>query len=466
MTRREGVSRRQILHLLGRSALFLPFLSLLRPRPAGAAGVAKRAIFFYFPDGVAGPSQEGDPSLWHAQGSETDFTLPAQLEPLTAHKGDCVFLNGLSMGPTDSGSHPGGAKKLLTAFDGGNGESIDQMLARTAGAQAPFRHVYLGAAANANNASGDKHISYPSPGQSITPEDNPRQAFEFLFGKGGSGGSSGAAGAGGAAGSAASGPDPVEVSVIDGLLDDMKELQGKLGDTEKSKLALHFESLRQAEKRIKSAGTPPVGAPPSCGSPSLDTAGFTDEQLGDPASFPAILRAQIDLMVLAMQCGLTQVGTIQASIHTSELIMSRFVGSEMYDPSFDMRSHQASHYGAAHDPQKREFTDFVKQGRWWVSQFAYLLDQLKSRPEDGGTMLDNSVVLLCTEVCDGNTHLHDNMPFVLAGGAGGAIKTGRLLSYDGLRHGGLHASIARSMGQMIGSFGDTPQGPLPGLLSG
>jgi hypothetical protein len=30
------------------------------------------------------------------------------------------------MGATDAGSHPGGAKKLLTASDGGYGESIDQ----------------------------------------------------------------------------------------------------------------------------------------------------------------------------------------------------------------------------------------------------------------------------------------------------------------------------------------------------
>jgi hypothetical protein len=31
-------------------------------------------------------------------------------------------------------------------------------------------------------------------------------------------------------------------------------------------------------------------------------------------------------------------------------------------------------------------------------------------------MLDHSLVLLCTEICDGNTHLHDNMPFVLGDG--------------------------------------------------
>jgi hypothetical protein len=74
-----------------------------------------------------------------------------------------------------------------------------------------------------------------------------------------------------------------------------------------------------------------------------------------PENFPAVLRAQIDTMVLAMACGLSRVGVIQASQHTSELIMSRFRGTDMYDPGFDMRSHQASHYGARQDRSNRLF---------------------------------------------------------------------------------------------------------------
>ena len=183
-----------------------------------------------------------------------------------------------------------------------------------------------------------------------------------------------------------------------------------------------------------------------------------------PDVLPQILQAQIDLLVQAMACGLSKVGVLQASYHTSELIASRFPATEMYDPGFDMRSHQASHYGASHDRSKREFRDYFSQRRYWVAQFAYLLQQLKSRPEDGGTMLDHSIVLLCTEVCDGNTHSHDNMPFILAGRAGGRLSTGRLLDYSGRRHADLLISIAQAMGQAsAGSV--TTAGPLPGLLS-
>ena len=442
-------NRRRFVKGLGAAAVALPFLELLRPGKTHAAGVAKRVIFFNFPDGIPGPSQNGDPSKFHATGSENAFDLPEVLSPLLPYKDDCVFFRGLSMGGTDSGSHPGGAKKLLTAFDGGNGESIDQYLARTVGANAPYRHLYLGAMANHNNASGDKHISYPSAGQSITPEDNPRKAFDLLFGS--------IAGSG-----STPDVDPTKSTIIDGVIGDLQDLQTRLGAIEKQKLDMHLESLREVEKRIKSGGVVPTA---SCDMPSIDTTGFTDGELYKDDKFPSVLKAQIDLTVLAMACGLTKVGVIQASQHTSELIMSRFPGTEMYNPNFDMRSHQASHYGASHDPNKMEYKAFVQQCRYWVSQFAYLIDELKKRPEDGGTMLDNSIVVLCTEVCDGNTHLHDDMPFILAGRAGGAIKTGRLLQYGYERHGKLFVSIANAMGDGLSGFGDAAQGPLPGLLA-
>ncbi len=432
--RRRRLSRRSLLKGVGGGLIAAPFYDLLAGRTAAAHdGNAHRVIFFYFPDGVAGPSQAGDPSMWHAWGSELDFQLGHLLEPMAAYRDRSVFLNGLSMGATDSGSHPGGAKKLLTAADHAGGESIDQLLARTVGSSMPWRHLYLGAMANQNNASGDKHISYPTGGQSIPPEDDPRMAFELLFGTP-------------LADSQERDVDPQRrLSVIDAVLSDMKSLKGRLGTVEGAKLDLHLEALREVEQRL--GGGPvddptdpkdrpqPVGA--TCEDPWIDTGSFGDADLYDPARFGDVLRAQIDLMVLAMACGKTKVGTIQCSQHTSELIMSRIPGSEMHDPSYDMRSHQASHYGSSHDPSSREFSDFVAQRRWFVEQYAYLLARLEATPEGDGTMLDHTLCVLCTEVCDGNTHLHDNMPFVVSGGAGGRLTGGRLHDGEEARAAGL-----------------------------
>lgn len=446
---KNRTSRRQFLRALTGAAAALPLARALPGWAAPPAGHAQRIIIFYFPDGVVGPSQNGDSSKWHCTGSEYSFSLSELLQPLAPFKDDCVFLNGLTMGGTDSGSHPGGAKKLLTGVDGGNGESIDRFIARTIAADAPHKMIYLGAQANHNNASGDKHISYISPGVTVTPEDNPMNAFSSLF-------SGAIAGVGGA-----SGPDPFEVGVIDGLLEDMAILRNSLGTAEKSKLDIHLDSLNEVEKRIKAT---PEFRGASCESPVLDTGELGVGNLYAPELFPTVLRAQMDLTVQAMACGLTRVATIQASHHTSELIMSRFEGTPMHAPNFDMRSHQASHYGTSHDLGKKEYAEFRKQRIWWVEQFAWLLDALKSRPEGDGTMLDHSLVLLATEVCDGNTHLHDNMPLVLAGQAGGKLSTGRLLQTNGTHHSNLLLSLAHAMGEYAPNFGYS-NGPLSGLLS-
>lgn len=454
------IDRRRFLQL-GGAALTLAATPLRRAAAQNGGG-ARRFIVFYFPDGVPGVSAEGEPSLWHCTGGERDFLLSEVLQPLAPWRDHCVFLNGLSMGGTDSGSHPGGAVKLLTGVDHGNGESIDRVLARTLGADAPFRHLYLGAQANQNNASGDKHISYPSAGRTTPPEDDPVRAFETVF--------SGAVARPVPGGGGGAMVDPAierKRSIIDGVLGDLNALRARLGDTERARLDLHLEAMREVERRVQSVAVPPEEAPPvvdDCAQPAVDTARIDRGRLYDPGHFPDLLRVQTDLCVQAMACGLTQVGVIQGSHHTSELVMSRFEGSALHDPGYDMRSHQASHYGPRHDRNHREFSDFVKQRVWWVEQFAYLLGQLAARPEGDGTMLHHTCVLLCTEVSDGNTHLHDNMPFVVAGGAGGRINGGRLLNFGYERHARMLLSLAHACGVGLDRFGSDGHEPLPGLV--
>lgn len=441
------IARRHFLAGGAAAAIALPFLRTTR----AATGTAKRLIILYHPDGVPGLSSSGEASEWHPTGGETTFTLPPVLSSLQPYRDKCVFFRGLSMGAADVGSHPGGAKKLLTAVDGGNGISIDQRLASTVGAGDPFRSLYLGAMAKHNNASGDKHISYVAPGITQAPEDDPVAAFQRVFPGGGS-----------TTMPTGDSRKDRRLSVLDRAKTDLDALRTKLGDTERAKLDLHLDAVREVERRIQGLGG---GGGASCSMPAIDASGLEPSQLYAAERFPQILRCQIDLMVQAMACGLTRVGVIQGSHHTSELIMSRFMGTPMYDPGFDMRSHQASHYGANHDASHREYRDYKLQATWWAEQLAYLLAQLAARPEDNGTMLDHSLVLYCTEVCDGNTHGHDDMPFILAGGGSGRIRTGRLFDYGYRRHADLLLSIAHAMGDTLGGFGDSSSGVLPNLLA-
>ena len=96
-----------------------------------------------------------------------------------------------------------------------------------------------------------------------------------------------------------------------------------------------------------------------------------------------------------------------------------------------------------------------------------MLEKLKSFPEGDGTLLDNTVILWSNENSKGWEHNHENMPYVLAGRAGGALRTGRFLQFDGsMPHQNLLVSLLNAMDVPATTFG-RPQsctGELPGLL--
>src|SRR5262249_5450428 len=162
------------------------------------------------------------------------------------------------------------AKKLLTATDGGNGISIDQRLASTVGAADPFRTLYLGAQANVNNASGDKHISYVAPGLSTPPDDDPVAAFARVFD--GLGTTTGTGGNG-------DGKRARRLAVLDNARGELEALQAKLGSAEKTKLDLHLEAVREVERRIGALGD---GGGPTCGQPAIDATGLSAATLYAP----------------------------------------------------------------------------------------------------------------------------------------------------------------------------------------
>ncbi|MCB9600950.1 MAG: hypothetical protein H6720_11445 [Sandaracinus sp.] len=95
-----------------------------------------------------------------------------------------------------------------------------------------------------------------------------------------------------------------------------------------------------------------------------------------------------------------------------------------------------------------------------------MLERLAAIPEGDGSMLDYTLVLFCTEVSDGNTHSHHDMPFVLAGSAAGTIATGRVMETGGRRHGDLFAALATAMGEPLAGFGWESREALPGLITG
>ena len=74
--------------------------------------------------------------------------------------------------------------------------------------------------------------------------------------------------------------------------------------------------------------------------------------------------------------------------------------------------------------------DYERITRYYVSQFAYLVDKLDAMPEGEGTVLDNSCLHVHVEhVVGQQARQHARCPLLTAGGLGGTLETGRVLDY-------------------------------------
>ena len=83
---------------------------------------------------------------------------------------------------------------------------------------------------------------------------------------------------------------------------------------------------------------------------------------------------------------------------------------------------------------------------------------------DGTSLLDHTALFFSSEIEDGDSHSHFNMPVLVAGRAGGALRTGQHLRFTGSPSvANLLVTIAQAMGVNQSSFGDST-GALPGLI--
>lgn len=436
-----NLNRRGFLRGMLHAGAALPLTSLLGRAAWAAEGDApQRALFVFIPDGCA-------PELWHPSGSTTNFSLPSMTSPLESVRQHCVFLKGLNMYSGGS-THEGGVAKLLTA----TGDiSLDVFIGQYYKDQTPHASIHLGVAANHQN-SGANHISYLGSGQPISPEDNPLSAYERLFGP---------------PGGVADIENRRRLSILDGAMDDLNRLSNRLGQAQQQKLELHMESLREVEKRVLEADQANSGA---CDQPAWNSQGWSIPEgynsyplyYNRDDQFAEVTRLQMDLAVLALGCDLTRSLSIQLSHPVSPTHLQPETGA-------GQRHHDSSHFNA-NDLSSAD--NFVRYKRWFNEQFAYLLRELANKPDGNGSLLDNTVVFLCSELGHSSYHDHKNMPFVLAG-RGGGLQTGRFLDYtdsnngDNESHAKLLVSLANAMGIPITEFGYTGHGdgPLSGLYA-
>jgi hypothetical protein len=165
----------------------------------------------------------------------------------------------------------------------------------------------------------------------------------------------------------------------------------------------------------------------------------------------------MDLAAAALACDQTRIVTMQWSYSESEHL-------------FQFLSLSGNHHGISHDfaSSGTNFEAYNKIQTWYAERVAAFLTKLDSYPEGEGTLLDNTLVLWGTEIGESTQHDLQLMPYVLAGRAGGKIRTGRYLDYSNARKDSnqLLVSMAHAMGaDDLTAFGDASggTGPLAGL---
>ncbi|HET6283972.1 MAG TPA: DUF1552 domain-containing protein [Polyangia bacterium] len=391
----------------GGVVIALPFLEAMRPGRARAADTSpKRFISWFTANGQM-------PAYWYPTGTETNFILNTAHKPLEPYKSKLVLFDGVK---NDAGKDPvyGGHQGSHAAMISGvpfthpqnfgtmrpGGPSLDQLVADKIGAATKIKSVQTGV--NPSGDGGDPLqvlSSWRSDTELLPTMGKPAQLFDYLFMDGGP---------------AATPQDMVAAdnlrkrrkSILDAVANRFTTLRARVGTVDKARLDSHLTSIREVETRVL-ALQPQL----ACMVPTRPADAFSTIA----SNLPAWSKANLDLMVLALACDRTRVASFC------------WIAMGSGGVTFSWLGHTNGHHNLAHGNALKEMTEI---NTWFSTQLAYVMSALDKYPDvAGGSLLDNTLILWWNELGNGSAHLANPAPFVLAGGAGGAIKMGRFLNY-------------------------------------
>lgn len=443
--KRGAMGRRSVLERLalgGAGALLgLPLFESIIARDARAADAKpRRLLVFYVPCGI-------HMAKWTPTKAGAGYDLPPILQPLVNVQGKVNVLSGLANNPAfpdGPGDHASGTGAFLTNAhpkktegpDISNGISVDQVAANALAEQTHIASMQLGIDGGGGVGDCDSgyscayahNISWASATQPLQKLVNPSVVWDQLF----------------------AGLDPSETaaekarqllyrkSILDYVSEDAKKLQQRLGATDRAKLDQYLTGVSELEKKIDKSATGPMCTPSA--------------KPDDPGTLEEHVDLMIELMSLAFQCDSTRVISFMLANAGSNRVYD-FLG-------LSLGHHEASH----HMDLQSNFDILTTIDTWEVQQYAKLCERLDGMMDvDGKSVLDNSLVYFGSEIEDGNSHYHRNMPILLAGGAGGAVTPGRHLVYDeSVSVGQLYVSMLQALEVDASTFGDASS-PLPNL---
>ena len=403
-----------------------------------AAGDPLRMAFVYAPNGVIGEN-------WFPSGVGADYQLNASMEALAEFKQDFSIVSGLEhkhgwAGGDGGGDHARASATILTGArpkktagaDIRAGVSVDQLAARQASGLTRFASLELscdaaraaGACDSGYSCAYQHNISWRSETQPVGAECNPRLAFERLF----------------VSGSIANDGVQAELrkaresSLLDFIAEEAKAMQKQLGRSDKNKLDEYLTGVREIEQRIQNAEK--FGPLPTVGDAKPD---------GIPGSYRDHVRLMFDLLALAFQTDSTRISTFLLAHDGSNRSFQEIGVSEGH--------HHLSHH--QDDPKKKELISRID--KFYIEQFAHFLKRLRdTREANGKSLLDNSMIVFCSGLSDGNKHSHDNLPVIVAGRGGGVLHPGAHVKVSSAQPmTNLYMNLLRNFGTPVERIGDS-----------
>ncbi len=435
------LSRRRFLRGLG-TLIALPAMESLAPVRAFAAP-AKAAVsrfpvrmaFIYSPNGR-------NMTEWTPSKTGTDYELSRSLKPLEAVKNNIHVISGLkhdkaAANGDGGGDHARANATFLTGMQARKtagadiraGISVDQVAANAIGqlTKLPSLELSCDEARRAGNCDSGYSCAYQfnlawkNESMPISPERDPKLAFERLFSNG----------LAGEADAARAKREFYNKSILDFVNEDAHSLQKHLGSNDKRKLDEYLTSIRDIERRLTQANRE-----------AKDMPAYT-MPTGIPAGYQDHIRLMYDLMALAFQTDTTRVSSF----------LLAHDGSNRTFPEIGVRD---QHHGISHhqrDPEKLD--KIAKIDEYYSRQFAYFLEKLKGIKEGDGTLLDNCMIVYGGGISDPDAHSHRDLPVILAGGGGGTLKMGRHTRVDNVPMCNLYLSMLDRVGLKEERLGDS-----------
>ena len=219
------------------------------------------------------------------------------------------------------------------------------------------------------------------------------------------------------------------------VLEDAHSLRRKLGYVDQQKFGEYFDSVRTIEEQMNRLETM-----------KSELAKVKMEEPPE-AYLPRgeYIRLMGDLMVVALQSGLTNVATFM-------------VGPERWDTPYQFEGlfdGPRSHHQMSHN-QTHMIDDLLKVDRFHMEQYAYLLERMNEIEEvDGTSLLDNTIFTYGSGLGDGSTHQYNDLPIIVAGGGAKTVSGMHINMCEGTPLANLWLTQAKMLGVDIESFADS-----------